>query len=196
MSTKYKFLDPEGIYFVSFATVDWVDVFTRQEYKDIFIDSLKYCQKNKGMIIHAWCLMTNHVHLIFSSNEKGKHSDILRDLKKYTSKKLLESIISNPHESRKEWMLNILSNAGRNNSNNKKFQFWQQDNHPIEIFSPKVISQKLVYLHNNPVEAGIVSLAEQYLYSSASNYCGQSGLIEIEILDVPANLVGYVFIGR
>ena len=70
MSTKYKFLDPEGIYFVSFATVDWVDVFTRQEYKDIFIDSLKYCQKNKGMIIHAWCLMTNHVHLIFSSNEK------------------------------------------------------------------------------------------------------------------------------
>ena len=196
MSTKYKFLDPEGIYFVSFATVDWVDVFTRQEYKEIFVDSMKYCQKNKGMIIHAWCLMTNHVHLIFSSNEKGQHSDILRDLKKYTSKKLFESIKSNPHESRKEWILKILAKAGRNNSNNKKYQFWQQDNHPIEIFSPKVISQKLTYLHNNPVEAGIVSLAEQYLYSSASNYCGQSGLIEIEILDVPANLVGYVFIGR
>ncbi|MBK7302694.1 MAG: hypothetical protein IPI90_05460 [Saprospiraceae bacterium] len=77
----------------------------------------------------------------------------------------MESIKSNPHESRKEWILKILAKAGRNNSNNKKYQFWQQDNHPIEIFSPKVISQKLTYLHNNPVEAGIVSLAEQYLYS-------------------------------
>jgi putative transposase len=193
MSTKYKFLDPEGIYFVSFATVKWIDVFTRQEYKEIFINSLKYCQNHKGMIIHAWCLMSNHVHLVFSTIEKGKHSEILRDIKKFTSKKLLESIKNNRQESRKEWMLAILSDAGQNNSNNKEYQFWQQDNHPIEIYSPKVIAQKLTYIHNNPVKLGIVSEAEHYLYSSACNYCGHKGLIEVEILDIPASLVGYIY---
>lgn len=196
MSTKYKFLDPDGIYFVSIATVDWVDIFTRQEYKEIFIDSLKYCQKKKGMIIHAWCRMTNHVHLIFSCKEKGKHSDILRDLKKITFKKIIESILDNPFESRKDWMLEILSHARKNNSNNKEYQFWQQDNHPVEIYSPKVIAQKISYLHNNPVESGIVSGAEHYLCSSACNYCGQKGLIEVEILDVPASLIGYIYTGR
>ena len=105
MSTKYKFLDPEGIYFVSFATVGWVDVFTKIEIKRIFVESLRYCINNKGLIVHAWCLMTNHVHLIFSSKESGKHSAILRDLKKYTSSKLLIEIDSNTKESRKEWML-------------------------------------------------------------------------------------------
>ena len=102
----------------------------------MFIGSLKYCQKNKGMIIHALCLMTNHEHLIFSCKEKGKHSDILRDLKKFTSKKIIESSLDNPFESRKEWIIEILSDAGINNSNNKEYPFWQQDNHPIEIYSP------------------------------------------------------------
>ena len=162
----------------------------------MFIGSLKYCQKNKGMIIHALCLMTNHEHLIFSCKEKGKHSDILRDLKKFTSKKIIESILDNPFESRKEWIIEILSDAGINNSNNKEYPFWQQDNHPIEIYSPSVISQKLSYLHNNPVESGIVSEAEHYLSSSAFSYCGQIGLIELEILDVPASRVGYIYTGR
>ncbi len=80
MSTKYNFLDPEGIYFVSLATVGWVDVFIRIEYKEIFVDSLRYCIDKKGLILHACCLMTNHVHLIFSSQELGEHSAILRDI--------------------------------------------------------------------------------------------------------------------
>lgn len=82
MSTKYKFLDPEGIYFVSFATVGWVDVFTRIAYKEIFVGGLRYCINKKGLFLYAWCLMTNHVHLIFSNKESGKHSAILRDIKK------------------------------------------------------------------------------------------------------------------
>ncbi|HNE63840.1 MAG: transposase [Saprospiraceae bacterium] len=195
MITKYKFLDPEGIYFVSFATVGWVDVFTRAEYKEIFLESLKYCQQHKGLVIHAWCLMTNHVHLIFSGGEPGKHSGILRDLKKYTAIKLLEAIAANPQESRKEWMMKIFTQAGKENSNNSRYQFWRQDNHPVEIYSPKVVSQKLEYVHNNPVNAGIVQEAEHYLYSSARNYSNQNGLINVENLDIPGSLVGYVNVG-
>lgn len=150
MSTKYKFIDTNGIYFVSFATVSWVDVFTRLTYMEIFIESVRYCQQNKGLKLHAWCLMSNQAHLVFSRSGQYSHSDILRDLKKYTSKKLIEAIESNPFESRKEWMMSIFRNAGQNNSNNKVNQFWQQDNHPIELFSPAVTFQKIDYVHNNP----------------------------------------------
>ncbi|MEP7197569.1 MAG: transposase [Saprospiraceae bacterium] len=196
MSTKYKFLDPEGIYFVTFATVGWVDIFTRFEYKNIFVESLKYCQKHKGLILHAWCLMTNHVHLIFSSVDPGKHSNILRDLKKYTANSILEAIKLNPKESRKEWILEIFGKAGIRNSNNTKFQFWRQDNHPMEIYSPMIISQKINYVHNNPLKDGVVSEPEHYLYSSACDYAGIKGLIEVEILDIPSSLIGYIHVGR
>jgi len=117
---------------------------------EIFIESVRYCQQNKGLKLHAWCLMSNHAHLVFSRSGQYSHSDILRDLKKYTSKKLIEAIESNPFESRKEWMMSIFRNAGQNNSNNKVNQFWQQDNHPIELFSPAVTFQKIDYVHNNP----------------------------------------------
>ncbi len=123
-----------------------MDVFTRIEYKEIFVDSLRCCIDKKGLILHAWCLMTIHVHLIFSSKESGKHSASLRDMKKYTSSNLLIEIDSNKNESRKEWMLKFFAEAGKNKSNNLNFQFWQQDNHPIEIYGPKVISLKIVYV--------------------------------------------------
>jgi putative transposase len=193
MSTKYKFIDKDGIYFVSFATVSWVDVFTRPVYNEVFIDSVRYCQLNKGLCLHAWCLMSNHAHLVFSRSGQYSHSDILRDLKKFTSKKLIEAIENNPSESRKEWMLNIFGNAGQNKINNKDFQFWQQDNHPIELFSPSVTFQKIDYVHNNPVVAGIVSEADHYLHSSARDYLGKKGILDVEILERPMSLEGYVF---
>ena len=67
MSRKYKFLDQSKLYFVSFATVHWIDIFTRELYKTILLDSLKFCQANKGLEIFAWCIMTNHVHLIIGT---------------------------------------------------------------------------------------------------------------------------------
>jgi putative transposase len=192
MSTKYKFLDHEAIYFVSFATVSWVDVFTRPTYNDIFIDSVRYCQQNKGLNLHAWCLMSNHAHLVFSRSGQNSHSDILRDLKKYTSKKVLEAIENNPSESRKDWMLKIFKSAGLNNINNKEYQFWQQNNHPIELFSPLVTFQKIDYIHNNPVVAGIVHEPEHYILSSATDYSGKKGVLDVEILERPMSLEGYV----
>ncbi len=92
MSRNYKFHNPEGIYFVSFAVVGWLDVFTRNEYKDLIIESLTFCQKNKGMEIHAWCIMTNHVHLIFRSIENQKPELLLGDFKRFTSRSVINAI--------------------------------------------------------------------------------------------------------
>lgn len=102
MSRKYKFHNPEGIYFISFATVGWVDVFTRREYKVILLDSLRYCQKEKGLELQVWCIMSNHVHLIAKAKEGFLLQDIMRDHKKFTSNKMIEAITANPLESRKE----------------------------------------------------------------------------------------------
>lgn len=107
----------------------------------------------------------------------------MRDLKKYSSYKILKEIRDNEAESRKEWMLYLFSKAGQSNSNNKNYQFWRQDNHPIKLdFHGKMFEQKLNYLHDNPVEAGLVKRASDYLYSSAIDCEEGRGLLEIDVL--------------
>ena len=178
MSEKYKIRDSQQLYFVSFATVNWIDVFTRRLYNDIFVDSLRYCQQHKGLEIYAWCLMTNHAHLIISS-EADNLSGILRDLKRHTAKALLRAIEENQQESRREWMLWMFERAGRRNAHNTKYQFWQQGNHPIELNTNDLQRQRLRYLHQNPVVAGFVDAPEDFLYSSVRNYAGRPGLVEV-----------------
>ncbi|MCB9224983.1 MAG: transposase [Crocinitomicaceae bacterium] len=177
MSRNYKFHNPEGAYFVSFAVVDWLDVFTRTEYKDILLDSLEFCQKNKGMEIYAWCIMTNHVHLAFKSIGEEKPEQILGDFKRFTSNAIVKAIKENPKESRREQLLEAFEKAAEKSSNVNKMQFWRHDNRPIEIWSNKVIAQKIKYIHTNPVEAGLVFRPEDYRYSSAIDYAGEEGLL-------------------
>lgn len=177
MSRNYRFNNPEGLYFVSFAVVDWLDVFTKPRYKFIVLDSLKYCQQNKGMEIIAWCIMTNHMHLIYRAIGKEAPGDILRDFKKYTSKELVKTIKEIPKESRREFLLEKFRQAARNSSNVNDYQFWRHDNHPIELWSNRVIAQKIRYVHQNPVKAGLVFRAEDYPFSSAIDYAGEKGLL-------------------
>ncbi|QEC79583.1 transposase [Mucilaginibacter ginsenosidivorax] len=178
MSSNYKFRNQECLYFVTFTVVRWIDVLTRRAYKDIIVESLKYCIKHKGLQLHGWVIMSNHVHLIISTNDKPMQ-DILRDVKRHTSKAITKAIIENVQESRREWMLWFFEREGKSNPNNENYQFWQQGNHPIEIYTNKVLDQKLDYIHNNPVTAGWVDEPHHFLYSSARDYAGGKGLIDI-----------------
>lgn len=185
MSRNYKFHNLEGAYFVSFAVVNWLDVFTRKEYIEIILDSLRYCQKEKGMEIYAWCIMTNHIHLVFKSINGQKPGLLLGDFKKFTSKAIVNAIIDNPNEQNRTHFLESFIKAGKKSSNVKTYQFWQHHNQPIEIWSNKIISQKIRYVHNNPVAAGYVNKPEEYLYSSARDYCDEVGLIsDVVLLDI------------
>ncbi len=178
MSRRYKFLDQQLPYFVSFATVHWIDVFTRSVYSDLIVDSLRHCQAKKDLLLYAWCIMPNHMHLVMGT--KGfPMQNILRDFKSYTSRVIKEEIRTHPKESRRKWLLWMFEQAGKRNGNNKNWQLWQQHNHPIEIYSNKVMEQKINYLHFNPVVAGYVERPEHWLYSSARNYYGKSGLLDI-----------------
>ncbi|HEX8019918.1 hypothetical protein [Mucilaginibacter sp.] len=126
--------------------------------------------------------MTSHVHMIIGSSG-SKLEDIMRDMKRHTSTMLRSIIQNNPIESRKEWMLWMMERAGAKNSNNEKFQLWQQDNHPVILFNHKILHQKLDYIHNNPVETGFVEKPEDYLYSSARDYYDLPGLLDILLVD-------------
>ncbi len=182
MSRSYKFKNPKGVYFVSFAVVEWLDVFTRNEYKDILLDSLEFCQQKKGMELFAWCIMTNHVHLIFRSTLGQKPELLLGDFKRFTSNQIIKAIKNNPEESCKKWMLEHFEKAASKSSNVNKCQFWRHDNKPIELWSNKVIDEKISYIHNNPVEAGLVSQPEDYVYCSARDYGGEKGLLNITVI--------------
>ena len=182
MSRQYKFRDPDELYFVSYSIVGWIDLFVRTLYKDLLLESWRYCQKNKGLLLYGWCIMTSHVHMIIGS-DKDKLENIIRDMKKFTSWELKNAIMNNAGESRREWMLGLMREAGRTNSQNIDFQLWQQNNHPIPLSTMKIAHQKLAYIHNNPLEAGFVDKPEEYLYSSARDYYGMKGLIDIILLD-------------
>ncbi|WP_412467288.1 REP-associated tyrosine transposase [Pedobacter sp. KLB.chiD] len=182
MSDQYQARDPYGIYFLTFTIVDWVDIFTRLSYKEIIISSLKYCQEKKGLTLYAYCLMTNHIHLIASASGSIKLFEIVRDFKKFTNRAIIEEIYSG-NESRKKWLLNKFEFAGRYLTRIEHYKVWQDGYHAVELVSPEFTYQKLNYIHQNPVRAGIVSEAEHYTYSSASNYCDLNGPIDVELLD-------------
>jgi putative transposase len=174
MSRKYKFGNERHAHFVTFTVIHWIDFFIREEYRKILVDSIAYCQKNKGLEVHAYCIMPSHVHMVISTNGTHTLTDITRDLKGHTSR-CFRAILSDEkvnYESRKSWMFWMMQRAGISNTSNKDFQFWQQDSHPIELYSDEVLYQKIDYIHMNPVVSGFVDQPEYWLYSSARDYGG------------------------
>ncbi|WP_035649000.1 transposase [Flavobacterium sp. ASV13] len=182
MQDGYKIRNQNLPHFITATVVDWVDIFTRKSYRDIVVDCLDFCTRNKSMILYGYVIMSNHIHMIVQS-EKGELSDLLRDFKKFTASKIIEKIKSDP-ESRREWMLERFKQSTESHSRNKNYQFWQYGNHPEEIYSNKFMWSKLDYIHLNPVRAGIVEKASHYIYSSASNYVSDTGILKIEKADI------------
>ena len=181
MPTAYQINNQGGSYYLTLQIVYWADVFTRKECRDIAIDSLGYCRKNKGLEIYAYVIMSNHVHLLVKSSS-GRLSDTIRDLKRHTSKRIID-FIKGGNESRKDWLLMIFEHAAKKHIRNRAYQVWTHENHAEEIYSEKFIDQKIDYIHNNPIKAGIVENGEDYLYSSARNYAELDSLLEIDFAD-------------
>ena len=180
MSTGYHIDEPEGLYYVTLQVIGWIDVFTRQVYKEMLIDNLVYCHKHKGLTLFAYVVMSNHVHLLAQS-QNGNLSGTLRDFKSYTSKIILDAI-EQGNESRKTWMLQQFACAIYKHQRNSHYQFWTHENHAEHIYSDKFMEQKINYIHQNPVRAGYVHLPEDYVFSSASNYACLPSVLEVDIL--------------
>ncbi len=138
--------------------------------------------------------MPSHIHLIVQTANTDGLSPIIQSFKSYTANQILKHVKDKTKvESRRAWLLNKFAFNARKNKTHSQHQIWQRNNHPIILYSPHVIRQKLLYIHNNPVEAKIVDKVSNYLYSSASNYMGGNGLFEVDLLDGVWNDVGYVY---
>ena len=174
MSHGYLIHDPAATYFLTFQVIDWVDIFTREVYRKEIIDSFRHCRQTKGLVLYAYVIMSNHVHLIARA-ESENLPDVIRDFKKYTASQILRQIKKGP-ESRKDWMLKRFEFAAQSHSRNSEYQFWTHENHAMEIHSPGFMKQKMDYIHDNPVRAGWVSEPWEWLYSSATNYCAPNAI--------------------
>ena len=176
----YKIRNQAGLYFMTFTVVGWIDLFTRQLYRDLFLKNMDYCRREKDLVVGAYVIMSNHAHVIWQS--KSAHlSGTLRDFKSFCTKEFIEAIECE-NESRREWLLYMFRFFAKRTNQNKEFKIWTGDNHPEEITSQEFLLTKLNYIHQNPVRAGWVRNAVDYLYSSASNYASGKGLIEIDYL--------------
>ncbi len=178
MSDKYTPRNPDGIYFLTMTVVEWVDVFTRREYKQLIVESLRYCQQHKGLELYAWCLMPSHLHLLARAAEGFKLGPIIRDFKKFTTKAIVRLIQEGP-ESRQEWLLYRFEYAARFIRRVEHYKMWQDGSHAVECVSPGFLHQKLHYIHQNPVQDWTVAEAEHYRYSSAGDYAGLPGMLEV-----------------
>ncbi len=172
MGLAYIIKDQSGVHFITCTVHQWVDIFTRKEYIDIFLDSIKFCQKEKGLVVFAWVVMTNHVHLIVKSKDDNL-SDIIRDFKKFTASKIIKSISDNPKESRRKWLLWLLKKED-------KIWFWEAGYHAEEIKIISFFQTKLEYIHLNPVRTRFVEKEEEYNYSSCGDYYAtRKGFLEL-----------------
>ena len=182
MPHAYQIHKQEAVYFMTLTTISWVDIFTRDSYKQLLCDSLNFCVEKKGLEIFSYVIMTSHMHMI----ARAKNSDlsrVMRDFKKYTSGSLIHEIRMG-RESRKEWLLKMLEEGGDKQTKKSLHQLWQYNNHAEETYSPKFTLSKIKYIHNNPVEEGIVQFPEQYYYGSARDYAGLKGPVKVSLINL------------
>ena len=189
MSEKYKVRDHECAYFMTLTTVGWVDVFTRSNHRNSIVDALNYCCQQKGLELFAWCLMSNHLHLIGRARDGHTLPEVIRDFKKHTAKQIIDQIMREP-ESRREWMLKIFSEEAERLKRISGYKFWQDGFQPKELYGNHFIAQKVKYVHSNPVNDGFVEYPEDWVYSSAANYADKVGLLDVFVLQEAQMLNG------
>ena len=201
---RYKILDQKGLNYITITIVGWIDLFTRKAIVELVNTNLAHCRNKKGLKVFGYVIMSSHLHLIVRAANEQELSTIIRDFKSYTAKQIIHFLKKDESkESRKEWLLKHFQNAAKLDGKNRNYKIWQNGNHPIELYTPKVIRQKLNYIHRNPVVAGIVDSPEHYLNSSASNYQKahlpeqqNNCKLKIDLLEGIWNDDGFVFMGR
>ena len=124
--------------------------------------------------------MSNHLHLVCQAKEGIGISAIIRDLKKFTSKTIV-SLIGEIPESRREWLLYRFEFAGKYDNRIKKYKFWQETNHAVLLENAEMIDQRVNYIHENPVRSLVVANTYEYLFSSAVDYAGEKGYVDVQI---------------
>ena len=176
MRSRYRFEDGRGLYLVTSSIIEFIPVFISQQYCQIITNSFEYCRNNKEVEIIAYVVMPNHFHaLIYSEDLSGK----VRSIKRYTAKQIIKQAESD----KKEWLLNQFQYYKKDYKTNSSHQVWQEGAHPQLMQNLDMVEQKINYIHHNPVRNGLVQEPDDWVYSSASNYSDNKGIIEIDKIE-------------
>ena len=169
--SRYKITDPKLPHFVTCTILHWMPVFTRPATVDILLDSLRFLIAD-GLQLYAYVILENHLHLVVQS----EHLDVdMARFKSFTAKQLIQYL----DQQKVSQILEQLAFYKKAYKGDRAYQFWQEGIHPEWIQNDEMMKQKVDYIHQNPVKRGYVDVAEHWRYSSARNYLGQDGLIEI-----------------
>ncbi len=177
MRCRYKIAELNSPHFITCTIVGWLPVFTRARYLDIITASLTFCRQQKGLRLHAYVILDNHLHLVVSSDNL---SQVMGDFKRHTAKEILAVA----RQENKPWLLKQFEFFKGVHKSNSQHQVWQEGFHPQAIPTEDMLRQKLDYIHYNPVRLGLVDRPEDWRYSSARNYFGQDGLLEIDAIEL------------
>ncbi|NII24385.1 transposase [Pseudoflavitalea sp. X16] len=190
---KNSVTNQHACHYLTFNTVDWVDVFIKPRYKQLIANTLNEFITLRGLTVFAWCLMTNHLHLLLQAKDGTGLSMIERDFKRVTATRILEAIDMEP-ELRREWMLGRFEHSSQTLKKIEKYQVWQSCSNPefLDFKQPAKVRQYLNYIHENPVRDRIVYLPEDYMYSSAGDYAGRKGPVQVTVIDMEGLIRGVV----
>ena len=168
---RYKITEPNSPHFLTNTIVNWIPIFTRLGSVQIILDSFSYIQNNQDIKIYGYVILENHIHWIAQSEDLNK--DVTRF--KATAKMLVNYLA----EEGQQKILQQFVFYKKAHKKDREHQVWEEGSHPQLMQNEQVLRQKLDYIHFNPVKRGYVDKPEHWRYSSARNYMGQEGLIDV-----------------
>jgi putative transposase len=172
--SRYKIYDSQFPHFLTMTVVDWLPIFSNREVTDIILDSLRYLQEEKKAKLYAYVIMENHLHCVVQSDELTK---VIQSFKSYTARAIIDYFT----ERKNAGILRKFRQNKLSHKTESQYQVWQEGSHPEEITTDEMMHQKIEYIHNNPVRRGYVEEASYWRYSSAQNYEGKQGLVNVEM---------------
>jgi putative transposase len=171
--SRYKIYEPTHPHFVTCTVLHWLPLFTRQESVDIILQCFRYLQQNDNLKLYAYVILENHIHMVVRSNDIGKS---MESFKKYTANELLKLL----QKENVKTILDQLRFYKKAHRVDKIYQIWEEGYHPKLMQTDAMMINKINYIHQNPVKRGYVDEATHWRYSSARDYEGMRGLIDIE----------------
>jgi putative transposase len=158
-------------YYLTMTITNWQPIFESNEIRCIIIDSLNHLIEKRNLIVYSYCIMHNHLHMIANTEKTNSLKDLVRDFKKFTSRKIT-SVMLEDQSNKYQNFINQFKIAGENHCKPIQYKVWKDGNHAIELYSNKFIRQKINYIHQNPVKAGYTDKIEDWPFSSAIDYFG------------------------
>jgi REP element-mobilizing transposase RayT len=171
--SRYVITDPDQPHFLTCTVMEWLPVFSRPETVGILLDSWRFLREQHGLRLYGYVVLDTHTHFI----AQAERLDIcLVNFKSFTAKQIIHHL----EKQQAEYLLTRLRFSKRAHKSDREFQFWQEGSHAEMVLSDAMMREKLEYIHANPVKRGYVDEPEQWRYSSARNYAGENGLVEID----------------